>query len=421
MNKIKYALVNDVIYQEKLSNGLNVFMLPKKDFNSTYVTFTTKYGGMYNTFIPIGKKEMITVPNGIAHFLEHKMFEQESGEDPFTFYTKKGFNCNAFTSSKITSYLFSGTGDITDATKYLLDYVQSPYFTDENVEKEKGIIEEEIKMYEDYPSVVCYYGLLENIFKNNPIKINVAGRVSDIKKITKEDLYTCYNTFYHPSNMILVITGNFNLQETLKIVKENQESKSFSNEFNIKISEINEPDKVCKTYEEREMGIDVPKILYGIKLKRITIENNYKRLLYLSIFINSLFDASSDFYENVLNENKVVDFINTEILNAKSHDVIIINAESTKPNEFIKEVDEYLKKATVSKEMFERQKKVLYSTMLTSFDDIYSLNDLITHDMLDYNEIIPNKLELINKLSYEEFLKLIKTLDLTNVSSFVIK
>lgn len=202
MNKTYFKQLEETLYHEQLSNGLNVYILPKKGFSKTFVTFTTNYGSIDREFIPLGKEEPVIVPDGIAHFLEHKMFEKEDG-DVFSKFSENGASANAFTSSTRTAYLFSSTDKVLDNTKILLDFVQQPYFTKETVDKEKGIIAQEITMYDDLPDWRLYFGAIENMYKAHPVKIDIAGTVESIGEITAEHLYECYNTFYHPSNMVL--------------------------------------------------------------------------------------------------------------------------------------------------------------------------------------------------------------------------
>ena len=207
-----------------MPNGLNVYILPKKGFSKTFVTFSTKYGSIDREFIPLGKKEPVTVPDGIAHFLEHKMFEKEEG-DVFQQFSEKGASANAFTSFTKTTYLFSSTDHVLDNTKTLLDFVQQPYFTEETVEKEKGIIGQEITMYDDQPDWRLYFGAIENMYKDHPVKIDIAGTVESIDKITADHLYECYNTFYHPSNMTVFVVGAVNPQEMMDFIKQDQACK----------------------------------------------------------------------------------------------------------------------------------------------------------------------------------------------------
>ena len=190
MQKVALTNLDLTLYSETLDNGLSIYVVPKENANNIYVTFTTNYGAVQNEFVPYGKDEMIKVPEGVAHFLEHKLFEQEDGVDPFTFFSKNGASSNASTSSYKTTYLFEGTNHFEENLRYLLDFVQAPYFTDENVEKEKGIIIQELKMYQDNPFRMGYEKSLFNTFVEHPIRYSVGGSVESVSSITKEDFVT---------------------------------------------------------------------------------------------------------------------------------------------------------------------------------------------------------------------------------------
>ena len=218
MKKIDLNHIGESIFYEKLENGLDVYLYSKENCTNQYVTFTTKFGSIYHEFVPIGEEKMVKVPRGVAHFLEHKVFVQEQDPQPEEFFAKSGAICNAYTTFKNTTYLFSGPDHLTENVNFLLDYVQSPYFTKENVESEKGIITQEIHMCDDNPTDVMYEYIRKNSFFHNPFKDSIIGTVDDIKKINEKTLFTCYNTFYHPSNMFLVVTGNFNVEELLNSI-----------------------------------------------------------------------------------------------------------------------------------------------------------------------------------------------------------
>lgn len=182
MKKIVYDQLQETLYTETLDNGLTVTLLPKNEFHKTYALFTTNYGSIDNTFVPLGKGEMVTVPDGIAHFLEHKLFEKEDG-DVFQKFGKFGASANAFTSFTRTSYLFSSTEKVKENLMTLIDFVQDPYFTEETVNKEKGIIAQEIQMYDDEPDWRLFFGLLSNLYPKHPLHIDIAGTVDSIMEI----------------------------------------------------------------------------------------------------------------------------------------------------------------------------------------------------------------------------------------------
>ena len=188
MKKSSLEKLDLELYEETLDNGLRVFIVPKENVNGIYATFSTKFGSIETEFVPNNKKKMIKVPLGVAHFLEHKMFEQKDNVDPFTFYSERGCDSNANTSNNKTTYLFSGANSFAENINYLLNYVQEPYFTDENVEKEKGIIEQEIRMYDDDPFFKMYDGIIYNSFIKHPIKYPIAGTIDDVNSTTIEDL-----------------------------------------------------------------------------------------------------------------------------------------------------------------------------------------------------------------------------------------
>jgi predicted Zn-dependent peptidase len=216
MEKIRIKNLEEDVYYEKLDNGLEVYLYTKDDIYTNYVTFTTKYGSVYNDFVPIGESKIRSFPKGIAHFLEHKVFTEKEDPQPMEFFAKSGSLCNAYTTFRNTSYLFYATKDLKENIEYLLNYVQNIYLTEDDVEKEKGIISEEIHMYEDRPGDVLFEKVRLNTLNSSPYRNSIIGTVKDIESITKEDLETCYYTFYNPSNMFIVVTGSFDPEEIMK-------------------------------------------------------------------------------------------------------------------------------------------------------------------------------------------------------------
>lgn len=226
MNKIEYESLQETVYTETMANGLKVTVIPKPRFNKTYGLFTTHYGSVDTKFVPIGLEQFATVPDGVAHFLEHKMFEKEEG-DVFQKFSALGASANAFTSFTRTSYLFSATQHVLENIELLLDFVQTPYFTEETVEKEKGIIAQEIQMYEDNPDWRLSFAVLKNLFPDHPLHVDIAGTVESIQEIRPEDLYMSYDTFYHPSNMQLLVVGAVDPEAIFATVRKNQAQKEY--------------------------------------------------------------------------------------------------------------------------------------------------------------------------------------------------
>jgi predicted Zn-dependent peptidase len=306
MEKINFEQLQEELYHEKMPNGLNVYILPKKGFNKTFATFTTKYGSVDNTFVPLGKDEYVKVPDGIAHFLEHKLFEKEDG-DVFQQFSRQGASANAFTSFTRTAYLFSSTSDVEKNLETLVDFVQDPYFSEKTVEKEKGIIGQEITMYEDNPDWRLYFGLIQNLYQNHPVKIDIAGTVESISHITKDWLYECYNTFYHPSNMLLFIVGPVDADAFMNQVRENQAKKEYKDMPDIKRKFAEEPAQAAEKKQVLEMNVQTSKCLVGIKALHIDQSGTemIKNELVMNVFLDLLFGKSSENYNQLYNEGLI--------------------------------------------------------------------------------------------------------------------
>ena len=409
------------MYYEKLDNGLEVYIIPKDNVNSIYVTFSTKFGSIHNEFVPYDRKAMTKFPLGIAHFLEHKLFEQEDGTDPFTFYSDRGCDSNANTSNFKTTYLFSGTSNIDENLSYLLDYVQSPYFTDENVEKEKGIIEQEIRMYDDSPYYKLFDKVVYNAFQVHPIRYPIAGNISSVKSITKNDLYTCYHTFYNPANMFLVVTGNVDYKDVLSVVKDNQKKKEFKPYKEIELKTYEEPDEVLKNYDEAYMDIEIPKVSIGYKIKNNTKIDIDKFYRYIGMFFDIKFGAVSLFNEKVKNEDIIRTDLDITTLHTDKHVLVIITAETDKINRLKEEIDEEISNLKIQESDFERKKKVKKSSVIYRSDNIYAINNKIMSNIINYDKVILDEHAHIDELKYREFSNIIKEIDLTNKTIYELK
>lgn len=422
MNLEKHSLerMDLDVYHELLNNGMNIYIVPKDNVNGFYVTFTTKYGSINDEFVPIGKEEMIKVPMGVAHFLEHKVFEQKDGIDPFAFYSERGCDANASTSNYKTTYLFSGTNNLNDGLNYLLDYVQSPYFTDENINKEKGIIEQEIKMYDDSPYYKLYDGIIYNSFINHSIKYPIAGTIDSINKITKDDLYTCYNTFYHPSNMFLVVTGNVDPKEVIDLVKLNQSKKKFNNTKEIKIKEYEESNEVATSLKKDYFDVQIPKVSIGYKIKNNTELNINDFKIYLNILFDIKFGSTSEFSEKLKEEKLITSDMDISMVNTDKHVLIALISESDNIDEVIKRVDEEVKNLDITEDDFNRKNKIRKSASIFKSDSIYAINSKIVNNIINYNKIIYDEYEKIDEFTYEKMNNIINNLDLSNKTVYII-
>lgn len=362
MDKITFDQLQEELYYEKLENGLDVYILPKKGFNKTYATFTTKYGSIDNHFLPPGKEEYVKVPDGIAHFLEHKLFEKEDG-DVFQQFSKQGASANAFTSFTRTAYLFSSTSNVEMNLETLIDFVQDPYFTEKTVEKEKGIIGQEITMYDDNPDWRLYFGLIENMFKNHPVKIDIAGTIESISHITKDMLYECYGTFYHPSNMLLFIVGPVDPDQIMTQVRDNQSKKDYKEMPEIKRQFEGEPSEAAKKKKVLEMNVQTSKCLVGIKSSTANQSGKemLKNELSLNVLLDILFGKSSEQYSTLYSEGLIDDTFSFDYTQEQGFGFAMVGGDTNHPDRLAETLQKMLldarEKGTISQETLDRTKK----------------------------------------------------------------
>ncbi|MFC0014410.1 MULTISPECIES: EF-P 5-aminopentanol modification-associated protein YfmH [Allobacillus] len=410
MKELTIPRINETIYQETLPNGLTVFYYPKEDFEKTFAIFSTNYGSIDQKFTPLNSDEFTQVPDGIAHFLEHKMFEKEDG-DVFQHFSERGASANAFTSFTQTAYLFSSTEDEERNVETLLDFVQDPYFTEQTVEKEKGIIEQEIRMYDDQSDWRLFFGTLQSMFENHPVRIDIAGTVDSIYTITREDLYLCYETFYHPSNMSLFVIGNFSLQEMAELVRNNQAKKEFAPIDDIKRDYGEEKDPVFKKKEVIHMPVQTPKCMVGIKDKKEHLQTSelLKNELVRELVMDLYFSKSGKYFEELYNEGLVIETLRLESYMEKSFGVTMIGGRTLKPEEFSDRVIDMLlnlKNSTISEEGFSRMKKRKYGELIRDFNELEGTANQIIHyhDLsVDYRNIF----ETLENLTRDDMKKVI--------------
>ena len=416
MKKINLSHLDLEMYYDKINN-LEVYVVPNNKGEGNYAVLTTKYGSIDNKFILDGK-EIIT-PQGVAHFLEHKMFESENGTDPFNFYAEKGADANASTSYFKTSYLFSGSDNFEENLKFLLEYTNKPYFTDENIEKEQGIIGEEIKMVRDDPYRRMYEEIMNNVFINHPIKNSVIGTKESIASVTKEDLYTIYNSFYQNSNMILVVTGKVDYKKVFEIVKKYR--KDNTSKISVQKIKYDEPDKVERESSTIIMDVSVPKVSmsYKINIDELNL-NKIDIMTYASIYLNSKFGGSSIFNEKMKNQGIMAESCGFDYDIIDNHLVLTIFGESKNYNELLENIEKEVLNKEIEENSFYRYKKVLKSNLIYTSENIYAMNDNITASIIKY-EKYEDRYNIIEKLNLKDYELFIKTLNFKNKSSLIIK
>lgn len=420
MKAIELKGLDQTLYYEKLENGLEVYMLPYKNKSNYTMHYLTKYGSIQTTFIPYGEKEKITVTDGIAHFLEHKMFEQEDGVDPFTYAAKTGTYSNASTNFECTRYYFEGNQAFQDNLNYLLDFVGSPYFTDENVEKEKGIIAEEIKQYDDEVEWVFEEEMKKALLQKDNHRVDIAGTIESINTITKEDLYNTYYTFYQPSNMFLVISGDFKVEDAINTIKNNETLRNAKTNFKVKVFQEEEPLAVNEKIKELEFNVVNTKVGYGIKIPIKHIKDKYLFNLYIGLMLSIKFGLSSVFREKLKKEQLMTSFyMEREIVG--EYLIIVFKADSETPFELIEEIKKELANIEILEEEIDRLKKVWISSEVIMIDNINMSLENIVDDIIEFGDIIPNKVEIFRSLNKKDYDKILSSIDFSNSSTVIIR
>ncbi len=377
ITEVKSALLGDKYYKINHESGLTIYLYPKPDYNSKYAIFGTRYGSVNNAFSLDGG-EVKKVPDGIAHYLEHKMFECEDG-DAFLKYAKTGANANAYTSFDKTCYLFSCADNFDESLEILLDFVQRPYFTKETVEKEQGIIGQEIRMYDDSAEWRVMFNMLENMYHNHPVQLDIAGTVESIAKITPELLYDCYYTFYNLNNMVLCVAGDLTPEDVLKTADKLLkpcEKHTIESYFE------DEPYEVVSDYVEQEFPVSVPLFNLGFKDKAHKVSQ--KEMAEIEILIEVLTSASSELYK-ILDDNKLINqSFDSEYFYGQGYNAVFFSGESRNPEEAAKTIRDYIeniKKIGISEEAFEVAKREVYGDAVSALNSV----DNIANTMAEFH------------------------------------
>ena len=422
MKEIKIDLVDEKIVYDKLENGLEVYIIRKKDFNSNYASFISKFGGLDIEFIPIGEKEFVKMPAGIAHFLEHKLFEQEKDPQVHDFYKQSGTYVNAMTGYKRTKYIFNGPNNFKENLIFLLDYVQSPYFTDENIEKEKGIIIEEAKMCMDDKNRLFHETIMKNLYKEIPYNKKIIGDIEDIKSMTKEDIYKCYNSFYHPSNMALMIVTNEKEEDILKVVKENQSKKTFKKDFKIIRKEYKEDEKVRKEYEEIITDVQETRVGYSLKFKLKDFNSTKKEAYnYLMIMLEILVGDLSKFNVTLKEKNIIKDDIGYSIDDYNDFITVHLYSLTDDPDKFIELLEKQLETKKFNKEDFELFRKTIISDYNYGFNSVNGIMLFLTSEYELLGKIDDKSIKEELNINYNRFKEVISNFNLKNKSIVVMK
>ncbi len=424
MEIIRDENLQENLYFEQMNNGLKVYLLPKPGFSKTYGLFSTRFGSIDTTFVPLNEDQMITIPDGVAHFLEHKMFEMCDGDASDKF-AALGANTNAFTSSTRTAYLFNTTSHENECIELLLDFVQDIYLTDENVEKEKGIINQEIGMYDDDPDWRCYFGSIQNLYNVHPIKIDIAGTVETVATINKEILEKCYHTFYHPNNMMLFVVGNIDASSTMELIRNNQDKKHFDKPQEIIRKVVDEPHNVPIKENTLHMDVTMPKLIVSIKINDILEDPKLKlkRELAMNVLLDLLFAKSSNIFETWSREGIINDSFSANFTQERDYSFIQIGGDSEKPEELeekIYQLIENMDNYSISQIDFERVKKKNMGQLISIYNSPESIASMFSRYYFE-GSLLFDLIHTLNDLTIGDISECKSLFNKEYTSSFFIK
>lgn len=400
VKEIKSEILNEKYFEIDHKSGLKIYVFPKENYSSAYAVFGTRYGSIDTRFKRSGEKDFIEVPEGIAHFLEHKLFESEE-LDAFERYAKTGASANAYTSFDKTCYLFQCSMNFSENLKILLDFVQNPYFTAETVQKEQGIIGQEIQMYLDVPSWMSTFNLLRCLYKNHPVRIDIAGTKESIAEITDKLLYNCYNTFYNLNNMALAVCGNVSVDEVLDVCDKYLKD---SEPLEIERSFENEPREIVKDYEEYYLEVGVPVFAFGYKEKcEKPVQSEYTAIV-TDILLDIIAGKTSPLYKKLFDRGLIKSDFSYEYFIGCGYESIIFDGESDNPKAVasaVKEEIARLKKDGIDKELFESVRRSKYGKEIMSYNDIDNIANTLIECEFNYWDIF-EAMDIYRKITPED-------------------
>lgn len=369
IKEIKSDELSEKYYEIDHSSGLKIYVMPKENYSSSYAVFGTRYGSIDTKFKRSDSEQWTIVPEGIAHFLEHKLFESEE-LDAFARYAKTGASANAYTSFDKTCYLFQCSGNFEASLEILLDFVTHPYFTKETVEKEQGIIGQEITMYYDVAGWMSTFNLLRLLYKNHPVRIDIAGTVESISQITDKLLYDCYNTFYNLNNMCLAIVGDVDAGKVLELCDKMLKK---AQPLSIERSFEAEPREIVGDYTEYNLAMSMPVFSFGYKEKCESLIQDIKRIIEVNVLLEILAGDTSELYNSLFEKGLINTSFSKEYFIGYGYEAVMFDGESTNPQAVAKEIKDAvarLKKNGIDDEQFEAARRSLYGREIMEYNDI---------------------------------------------------
>ncbi len=386
----QYKLIENKTLQEKLYHfrvepGMDLYVLPRPGYQKKYAIFSTRFGSIDNKFRIAPEQEFTDLPDGVAHFLEHKLFEDEGG-NVFDRFAALGASANAYTSFTQTTYLFSCTERFAESFGVLLDFVQEPFFTEQTVQKEQGIIGQEIKMYEDHPHWRVFFNLLESLYQAHPVRNDIAGTVESISRITPELLYRCYNTFYHPSNMAVFVVGDLDPQQVYNLTEANIGARGYMPLGSIVRSFPTEPPEVLKRRAEQQLVVSEPIVFLGFKditVEKLKGRDLMRREILMELLLDILFGTSEKLYNDLYRDDLIDENFGAEYTAESNYGYVMIGGETKDPDRLCERIMgaiDALKKMGIDQEQFERHRRKMLGGYIRRFNSL----EFIANNFLAY-------------------------------------
>ncbi|MGM0688222.1 MAG: EF-P 5-aminopentanol modification-associated protein YfmH [Bacillota bacterium] len=377
--------LHETLYHYRVHPGMDVYVLPRPGYQKKYAIFSTRFGSIDNQFRVEPEQEITVLPDGVAHFLEHKLFEDERG-NVFDRFASLGASANAFTSFTQTSYLFSCIANFEKSLQELLDFVQEPYFTEQTVGKEQGIIGQEIKMYEDHPHWQVFFNLLAGLYREHPVRKDIAGTIDSIAQISPDLLYRCYNTFYHPSNMALFVTGDLNPDQIGQQVETNLAARDYKPMGTIIRHYPHEPAEIKQERTVQELVVSEPIIFLGFKdmvVEKLQERELMRREILMELLLDTLFGTSEALYNELYKDDLIDENFGAEYTAETNYGYVMIGGETKDPDrlyERIMDAISKIKREGVSAEQFERHRRKLLGGYIRRFNSL----EFIANNFLAY-------------------------------------
>lgn len=402
---IKFDIKKDDFIGEELyvgthESGVKIYIMPKKGYNKCHAMFATKYGSIESKFKKGDK--IHTIPDGTAHFLEHKLFEEEDG-NVFDKFAALGASANAFTNFTATAYYFNATSNFYESLGVLIKFVQSPYFTKESIDKEQGIIGQEIKMYDDDPDWQVFFNLLGCLYNDCYVKHDIAGTVESIAQIDKDVLYDIYSVFYHPSNMVLFICGDIDVEKTCECIEENLK-KVLPLAEPIERLYPKETEAIVSDYAETKLDVAVPMFTLGFKDNDTSLRGDalLKKEIEANILLEMLFSRSSDIYKNLYEQGLINESFMPDYECHEEYALASVMGESKNPEKVRDCIYDMLTKVMIKNEDFERAKRIVWGNYVR----MYNSTETIGYKFV---------LHLLTGIDYSNFKSVFESIDVEDV------